>query len=149
MKMPNMPFLIGKDNLDESTFCNESHLLSNDIDCTTTFCECTHVLQVKLNSVVELIMIDEGFTYDANHPFHLHGHSFRVLAMERVSSNVTVDQVSSPFTKQQYLIIIIHYYVSKIDSLYVRLLEKKFEIIINSDSMLINSSSTRSMALID
>lgn len=34
-----------------------------------------------------------GVPYDANHPFHLHGHDFRVVAMERVASNVTVDQV--------------------------------------------------------
>ena len=31
--------------------------------------------------------------YDANHPFHLHGHDFRVIAMERLASSVTVDQV--------------------------------------------------------
>lgn len=95
--MPNMPFLVGKDILDESTFCNESYLLSNDVDCKNKFCECSHVLQVTLNSVVEVIMIDEGFTFDANHPFHLHGHSFRVLGMERLSSNVTVDKVSDHF----------------------------------------------------
>lgn len=115
MKMPNMPFLIGKDNLDESSFCNESHLLSNDIDCTTSFCECTHVLQVKLNSVVELIMIDEGFTYDANHPFHLHGHSFRVLAMERVSSNVTVDQVKQYFYICFILILLFIFFLNNLN----------------------------------
>ena len=31
--------------------------------------------------------------YDANHPFHLHGHDFRVVAMERLASNVTVADV--------------------------------------------------------
>ena len=32
-------------------------------------------------------------TFDATHPFHLHGSFFRVVAMERIASNVTVDQV--------------------------------------------------------
>lgn len=34
-------------------------------------------------------------TFDATHPFHLHGYSFRVVAMERIGSNVTVDQIRS------------------------------------------------------
>ena len=32
-------------------------------------------------------------TFDATHPFHLHGSSFRVVAMERIASYVTVDQI--------------------------------------------------------
>lgn len=40
-----------------------------------------------------MILIDKGFAYDANHPFHLHGHSFRVIGMEKVGKNVTVDKI--------------------------------------------------------
>lgn len=40
-----------------------------------------------------MVMVDTGFAYDANHPFHLHGHSFRVVAMERLGKNVTMDEV--------------------------------------------------------
>ena len=47
------------------------------------FCECTHVLEVNLGDLVELVLIDEGYAYDVTHPFHLHGHSFYVVAMER------------------------------------------------------------------
>lgn len=36
---------------------------------------------------------NSGVTFDATHPFHLHGHSFAVLGMERVASNVTVDLI--------------------------------------------------------
>lgn len=43
--------------------------------------------------MVELVIIDEGFAFDANHPFHLHGNAFRVVAMEKIGSNVTVEQV--------------------------------------------------------
>lgn len=43
--------------------------------------------------MVELILVDTGFAFDANHPFHLHGHSFRVVAMEKLGSNVTLEEV--------------------------------------------------------
>ena len=33
--------------------------------------------------MVELVLVDEGYAYDVSHPFHIHGHSFYVVAMER------------------------------------------------------------------
>lgn len=40
-----------------------------------------------------MILIDKGFAYDANHPFHLHGHAFRVIGMERLGHNVTLEKI--------------------------------------------------------
>lgn len=98
MRMPPQPFLIGRDKNDESKFCNSSSLAERNINCRSEFCECSHVLQVRLNASVELVLIDEGYKYDANHPFHLHGHDFRVVAMERIQpTGVTVQQVISSF----------------------------------------------------
>ena len=34
-----------------------------------------------------------GHAYDANHPFHLHGHAFRVVAMERLGSTTSVEEI--------------------------------------------------------
>lgn len=48
-----------------------------------------------MNAVVELVFVDEGFAYDANHPIHLHGYAFRVVAMERMGRNVTVQEVKN------------------------------------------------------
>lgn len=94
MKMPSYPLLVAKDYLDESGFCNETSLINKNIDCIEEFCECTHVLQVPLNASVELILVDEGYRYDANHPFHLHGHSFRVVAMERIKpSGIKIEEI--------------------------------------------------------
>lgn len=94
MKMPSSPLLVAKDNLDESGFCNETSLMNKNIDCVEEFCECTHVLQVPLNASVELILVDEGYRYDANHPFHLHGQGFRVVAMERIKpSGIKVEEI--------------------------------------------------------
>uniref|UniRef100_A0A8D8P5K9 L-ascorbate oxidase n=1 Tax=Culex pipiens TaxID=7175 RepID=A0A8D8P5K9_CULPI len=93
MRMPKIPLMPGKDLLDESQFCNASSLREQGINCREQFCQCPHVLQIPLNSTVEMVLIDEGFTFDANHPFHLHGHAFRVVGMERLGGNVTAEEV--------------------------------------------------------
>ncbi|XP_008487811.1 laccase [Diaphorina citri] len=88
-RFPTFPLLSQRDQIDESTFCSN---LTTD-RCADSYCECTNVVNVPLESVVELIIIDEGVAYDANHPFHLHGHPFRVVAMERVAKNITRQDV--------------------------------------------------------
>ncbi|XP_058055830.1 uncharacterized protein LOC131207238 [Anopheles bellator] len=93
MRMPPVPFLPGKDRLDEATFCNETSLRRQGRDCRREFCECSHVVQIPLHSTVEMVMVDEGLTFDANHPFHLHGHAFRVVGMDRVSRNTTIEDI--------------------------------------------------------
>ncbi|XP_011645340.1 laccase-1-like isoform X2 [Pogonomyrmex barbatus] len=89
MKLPPFPLLPERDLIKPDQFCNASTVKG----CENDYCACTHVLQVKLNSVVELVLIDEGVPYDANHPFHLHGYQFRVVAMERIGSNTTAAEV--------------------------------------------------------
>uniref|UniRef100_A0A8D8WL32 Laccase-2 n=1 Tax=Cacopsylla melanoneura TaxID=428564 RepID=A0A8D8WL32_9HEMI len=88
-RFPSFPLLSQRDQIDDTMFCsNMSHN-----GCSEEYCECTNVVNVPLHSVVELIIIDEGVAYDANHPFHLHGHPFRVVAMERVGKTITRQQV--------------------------------------------------------
>ncbi|XP_012286272.1 laccase-4 isoform X2 [Orussus abietinus] len=91
LKLPPYPLLSQRDSISTEQFCNASTVEG----CVEDFCACTHVLQVKLGSVVELVLVDKGFTFDANHPFHLHGHSFRVVSMARVGKNVTVEEVKN------------------------------------------------------
>ncbi|XP_073832591.1 multicopper oxidase 1 [Musca autumnalis] len=93
MKFPAVALLAERNNVDDSLFCNETSLLEQGIDCRKEFCKCHHVLQVPRNAIVEFIIIDEGVTYDANHPFHLHGNAFRVVGMERLAANVTVEMI--------------------------------------------------------
>ncbi|RLU22355.1 hypothetical protein DMN91_004633 [Ooceraea biroi] len=89
MKLPAFPLLIERDLIEPTQFCNSSTV----VGCEDDYCACTHVLQVKTNSVVELVLVDEGVPYDANHPFHLHGYLFRVVAMKRIGNTTTVDEV--------------------------------------------------------
>lgn len=41
----------------------------------------------------ESIAHPPGYTYDANHPFHLHGNAFRVIGMERLNSSVNLETI--------------------------------------------------------
>ncbi|KAL1506103.1 hypothetical protein ABEB36_005531 [Hypothenemus hampei] len=91
MKMPNFPLLSQRNEVPKNMFCTEETVKGEN--CSKTYCECPHVYQIPVNSLVELIIVDEGFAYNANHPLHLHGYSFRVVAMERVGENVTVAQI--------------------------------------------------------
>lgn len=92
LKLPPFPLLSQYEDLDTRyPFCNES----TEVNCENKYCECTHVIEVPLGAVLELILIDKGKAYDANHPFHLHGHAFRVIAMERVNSSTTVEEVQA------------------------------------------------------
>jgi L-ascorbate oxidase len=79
MKIPSSPLLISKPS--SEGFCNSSSI---DKTCEEGYCECSHVLSV-----------DEGVTFDANHPFHLHGHSFRVVGMRRLANETTIDEIKA------------------------------------------------------
>ncbi|XP_066146897.1 uncharacterized protein [Euwallacea fornicatus] len=91
MQIPSFPLLPQRDQIGADMFCNENTVKGKN--CSNGFCECPHAYALPLNSVVELVIIDEGFAFDANHPLHLHGYAFRVVAMEKLGSNVTVEQV--------------------------------------------------------
>lgn len=69
----------------QELICNDE-TLRNTTNCSTKYCECVHVLKVGLGDTVELVLIDEGYTYSANHPMHLHGNYFRVIGMDKVST---------------------------------------------------------------
>ncbi|XP_011062898.1 PREDICTED: laccase-5-like isoform X2 [Acromyrmex echinatior] len=89
MKLPPFPLLPERYLIKPDQFCNSSTVEG----CEKEYCACTHVLQIKTDSVVELVLVDEGVPYDANHPFHLHGYQFRVVAMERIGRNTTIAEV--------------------------------------------------------
>ena len=84
----------------QELICNEE-TLRNTTNCATEYCECVHVLKVGLGDTVELILIDEGHTYSANHPMHLHGNYFRVVGMDKVSTYKIkfVEQTNCNFCK--------------------------------------------------
>lgn len=56
-----------------------------NVNCTREFCQCVHVIEIGLGEVVEIFLVDEGATFNTNHPFHLHGNYFRVIALDKVN----------------------------------------------------------------
>ncbi|XP_015609345.1 laccase-6, partial [Cephus cinctus] len=73
-----------------SEFCNGDNLPRN---CSTHY-ECTHVLEVKRHSVVEVMLYDIS-VLGLYHPFHLHGYDFYVFDMGNFTSNDTEGNVKS------------------------------------------------------
>lgn len=71
--------------------CNATTMQGKN--CSVDFCHCTHVIQLELNKSVELVLIDNGWTTDAGHPFHLHGMSFRVLTLRKLGTWTTKQTV--------------------------------------------------------
>ncbi|XP_066951999.1 LOW QUALITY PROTEIN: uncharacterized protein [Macrobrachium rosenbergii] len=61
--------------------------------CLSDYCTCTYMMEVALGEKVEMVIIDEGNIGDENHPFHLHGYSFSVVAMGKLGSNTSLADV--------------------------------------------------------
>ncbi|KAK6195925.1 hypothetical protein SNE40_001251 [Patella caerulea] len=90
--LPHAPPLTQFDDIPEDMFCNTDTIQKN---CREEFCQCVHRLQVDLNDTVEIIMLDEGVTFNANHPTHLHGHSFRVVAIGKLNTTTSLEEVKA------------------------------------------------------
>ncbi|XP_076619283.1 uncharacterized protein LOC143340829 isoform X2 [Colletes latitarsis] len=78
MPAPSPPISQMQD-LPPDQFC-DSHNLPSRCRRNNT-CACTHMLRVPLNSVVEIVMVDSFNVSNLEHPFHLHGYAFNVVAM--------------------------------------------------------------------
>ncbi|XP_076435749.1 uncharacterized protein LOC143275484 [Babylonia areolata] len=91
--LPSAPPLTQFEDLDEeAVFCSTD---SVQTDCRSQFCECTHRLKVGLGEVVELIIIDEGVTFNVSHPMHLHGYRFRVIGMDKLNDSTSLSAVQA------------------------------------------------------
>nr|XP_022321018.1 oxidoreductase OpS5-like [Crassostrea virginica] len=88
--LPPAPPLTQYKDIPQELFCNSRSVGGN---CSSEFCECVHVEKVDLGDVVEFVLVDEGKTFDANHPMHLHGYSYRVVGMGKVSRSTTLQEV--------------------------------------------------------
>ncbi|XP_012139840.2 uncharacterized protein LOC100881736 [Megachile rotundata] len=97
---PPVPPLSQFDDLPSNQFCDSDNLPRG---CQGN-CTCTHVRKIPLNAVVEVILIDVSNVNGLIHPFHLHGHSFRVLSM---------GQPLGPYSPQNAITLD---YVKKLDS---------------------------------
>ena len=72
--------------------CN--HLNKNE-SCpkSSEYCSCIYTLEFDLGDVVEFVMVDQGFTFQSNHPMHLHGTNFAILAIDKLKTSITLEEV--------------------------------------------------------
>ncbi|XP_052228206.1 uncharacterized protein LOC127842632 [Dreissena polymorpha] len=91
MVLPHAPPLSQLKDIPDTSFCNADN--TGSTNCSEEFCECVHRIQVDLGDTVELVVIDEGVPFNANHPMHLHGHAFHVVGMDRLGENTSLSQV--------------------------------------------------------
>lgn len=56
-QFPSYPLLSQPEQIRPGSLCNASSVPSS---CVKKYCACTHVLQVELHSVVELVFVSEG-----------------------------------------------------------------------------------------
>ncbi|XP_072013206.1 uncharacterized protein [Amphiura filiformis] len=87
------PPLTQSKELSEEDFCTPDTIKNYPKNCSAEYCECTHIVNAQLGQVVELVVVDEGVTFDASHPMHLHGQYFRVVALEKLDRSTSVEQV--------------------------------------------------------
>ena len=70
----------------QDMFCNASTVSPTcyDYDGSEKFCECLHQVRIPFGSVTEIVIISASGSSGSSHPIHLHGHSFRVVALDKV-----------------------------------------------------------------
>ncbi|XP_012225378.2 uncharacterized protein [Linepithema humile] len=82
-KFPPSPPLSQPEDIPSNQYCNENTLFEH---CPGNgACTCTHKLNIPLNSIVEILLIDELQVTNLTHPFHMHGHAFYVMSMGRTN----------------------------------------------------------------
>lgn len=88
---PPISALTQTDEITDDMFCEEGKLPAR---CAgKRFCHCTHIIKAKLNSVVELVIIDETRNIGPiNHPFHLHGYAMHVSILSHCSMEKFINQ---------------------------------------------------------
>ncbi|XP_072045967.1 uncharacterized protein [Amphiura filiformis] len=91
-KRPPSPLLSQLDDVPKKDFCDADETLAARDDCINQYCTCTQMIKVDLGQVVEIVLVGEDF-FGAEHPMHIHGYSFRVVAVAKLQRGTTVDDV--------------------------------------------------------
>uniref|UniRef100_A0A336LRE1 CSON012189 protein n=1 Tax=Culicoides sonorensis TaxID=179676 RepID=A0A336LRE1_CULSO len=99
---PPVSILTQSDEITENTFCEEGKLPPR---CEgKRFCHCSHVIKAKLNSVVELVIIDETTRIGRiNHPFHLHGFAMHVMETDFIRNVPMTVELYKKLSKSRLL----------------------------------------------
>ncbi|XP_076675786.1 uncharacterized protein LOC143372966 [Andrena cerasifolii] len=80
-------------------FCNLENLPPGN---NTRPATCTHLIKIKKDALVQFALIDGFQVGSIQHPFHLHGHAFRVLSMGQPFGTVdnATDFITADYVRQ-------------------------------------------------
>ncbi|CAF0713230.1 unnamed protein product [Brachionus calyciflorus] len=92
MKMPSIPLLYEWDSVPKDEICNHINR-SHVCPVEQEYCSCIYTFEFNLGDVVEFVIVDEGFTFQSNHPMHLHGGSFAVLNIDKLNRSISVEDI--------------------------------------------------------
>ncbi|XP_047106717.1 laccase-5-like [Schistocerca piceifrons] len=94
-KYPSVPLLTQRNLISSEMFC--PNIQAESSDCYDEFCNCPYVIEFDLGDLVEIVLVDTSVIRDQDHPFHMHGYHFHVVAMEPLEEEeegpVTVGRV--------------------------------------------------------
>ncbi|KAH0560390.1 oxidoreductase OpS5-like [Cotesia glomerata] len=90
-EFPSVPLLTQYEDLSSSSICNEENYKNKE--CFEGFCKCPLIYSVTKDSLVEMIFADITDDRDQDHPVHLHGHDFHVVAMVSMGKNVSFEKI--------------------------------------------------------
>ncbi|XP_046622055.1 laccase-1-like [Neodiprion virginianus] len=90
---PTAPLLSQRKDIPASELCDHDTTPAN---CSTP-CICTHLVNVRRNSVIEIVLFQQEPFTNVSHPFHLHGYAFSVIGQgSSLNANgtlFTLDQI--------------------------------------------------------
>ncbi|XP_015518984.2 laccase-4 isoform X1 [Neodiprion lecontei] len=90
---PSIALLTQYNEITDDMYCTEED--DSAKECISGFCSCAFLYSVDTGSLVEIVIVDLGLDRFDDHPMHLHGHAFQVVAMEAIGENITVEEVIS------------------------------------------------------
>lgn len=101
MTFPPISALTQTDEWTEDMFCDEQTKPKHCNNNVTGFCHCVHRIKIKLNSIVELKIIDlTGQIGHINHPYHLHGFPMYLTRMGHLDEPISVQLLEAQERKR-------------------------------------------------
>ncbi|CAB3374790.1 Hypothetical predicted protein [Cloeon dipterum] len=99
---PPFPLLTQWQQITNSTLCTSE--CNKPVSCDQRRCVCTHTLLARTGDLVEVVLFDPRGTIEIGHPFHLHGHAFKVVGQYLYNTTTTRDEVTNLVNNNPHLI---------------------------------------------
>ncbi|XP_066591244.1 uncharacterized protein [Prorops nasuta] len=90
-EFPPVPLLTQYKEVNKDMYCREDD--DSAKTCISGFCTCPYLYTVSKDDLVEIIFIDSSPLHSQDHPMHLHGYNFYVVAMESIGKNISFETV--------------------------------------------------------